>query len=193
MILLDYVIAFCVIGIGGFLRGTKLQQGYALPIGAITACALRYVCHVISGATVWAGLSIPTGGALIYSLAYNATYMVPETIVLAVSAFYLGSMLDFRAEQPVRLSAERKTKITAFDIAAGLLLAGMVIFDVVLVFSKLQNAETGEWDFIGLRAVNWMLVGIVSGVCAHDAVFLALLSRLSRRISAIERTQQRAR
>ena len=182
VILLDYVVAFCVIGIGGFLRRTKLKQGYALPIGAVTACVLRYACHVISGATVWAGLSIPTGDALIYSFAYNATYMIPETIVLAVSAFYLGSMLDFRAEQPVRLSAEGKTKITGYDIVAGLLLAGAAIFDVALVFAKLQNPETGDWDIGGLHSVNWMLVGVVSGVCAHDAAFLFLLSRLSRRI-----------
>ncbi len=181
VIVLDYVVAFAVIGVAGILRDRLGYQNLELTCGALLACILRYACHVISGATVWAGLSIPTAGALIYSFAYNATYMIPETVVLAVSAFYVGSMLDFRTEQPRRLSGEGKFRLSAFDVAAGLLLAGMVIFDVVLVFSKLQNAETGNWDFAGLSAVNWMLVGVVSGACVLAAGALFALPRALRK------------
>ena len=59
VILLDYMIAFVVTGLGGVFRRVVKQQNLALVYGSILVGVLRYVCHVISGATVWAGLSIP--------------------------------------------------------------------------------------------------------------------------------------
>ncbi|MCH5197598.1 MAG: energy-coupled thiamine transporter ThiT [Oscillospiraceae bacterium] len=162
VILLDYIIAFLVLGLGGIFRNRFKDQSPALVCGALLACVLRYACHVISGATVWAGLSIPTSDALLYSFAYNATYMVPETIVLMVAAYYLGSTLDFRNNQPVRLASKESEKISAFSIIAGLTLSAGVIFDVAAVFSKLQNGETGEWNITGLSDVNWIAVAIAS-------------------------------
>ena len=74
--LFDYVIAFAVFGLAGIFRNTLKKQSLSMAAGAAMASILRYVCHVISGATVWAGLSIPTEAALIYSFSYNATYMI---------------------------------------------------------------------------------------------------------------------
>lgn len=71
-------------------------------MGAVLCGVLRYICHVISGCTVWAGLSIPTQAALLYSLAYNATYMVPETLVTVLGAWYLSRVLDVRGDRPTR-------------------------------------------------------------------------------------------
>ncbi|MBR3082809.1 MAG: energy-coupled thiamine transporter ThiT, partial [Clostridiales bacterium] len=85
VIALDYIVAFTVIGLGGVFRKMP-SQANGLMMGTVLVCALRFLCHVISGATVWAGLSIPTNAALIYSIGYNATYMVPETIVTASAA-----------------------------------------------------------------------------------------------------------
>ena len=73
IILLDYLIAFVVIGFGGIFRKSIQRQNLSMASGALVACVLRYICHVISGATVWAGLSIPTQAALAYSFSYNAT------------------------------------------------------------------------------------------------------------------------
>ena len=93
VIALDYIVAFTVIGLGGLFRKVS-NQAYGLLLGTYLVCALRFICHVISGATVWAGLSIPTEAALIYSIGYNATYMIPETIVTGAAAYYIGSVLD---------------------------------------------------------------------------------------------------
>ena len=68
VILLDYVVAFAVTGLGGVFRKGVKNQAAALTLGGLLACVLRYICHVISGCTVWAGLSIPTSAALIYSI-----------------------------------------------------------------------------------------------------------------------------
>ncbi len=177
VILLDYIVAFLVLGFGGVFRRAFKDQAPALVCGSLLVCLLRYACHVISGATVWAGLSIPTADALIYSFAYNATYMIPETVVLLIAAYYLGSTLDFRSDQPVRLARKEKSPVTLFGISAGLILAAGVIFDVAAVFSKLQNAETGNWDIAGLHEVNWMLVGIVTAAAVVVSALLFFISK----------------
>ena len=105
VILLDYVIAFGLLGLGGLFRKAVRRQGTALLLGGLLGCLLRYLCHVLSGATVWAGLSVPTGAALEYSLIYNATYMVPETITTLVVLYYLSLNLDFTAPDLIRRTA----------------------------------------------------------------------------------------
>lgn len=165
VILLDYVIAFAGTGLGGVFRKGVKNQATALSLGALLACLLRYVCHVISGCTVWAGLSIPTSAALIYSIGYNATYMIPETIVTVAAAYYIGSVMDFRKAQPTRLESVKSTGNPVFSWLAGLLVAGGLIYDAVAVFSKLQNAETGDFMITGLANVAWVSVAAVTAGC----------------------------
>lgn len=164
IILLDYIVAFAVIGLAGVFRNMK-SQSTALVFGSILAGLLRYICHVISGATVWAGLSIPDEAALLYSLAYNATYMLPEIIVLVILAYYLGSAVDLRRDLPTRVARTESPKAFMVKFGSGLLLSGMLIYDVAAVFSKLQNEETGEFFIQGISDVNWLRVGIISAVC----------------------------
>ena len=198
VILLDYVIAFVVTGLGGVFRRVVKQQNLALVYGSILVGVLRYVCHVISGATVWAGLSIPTEAALIYSLGYNATYMIPETVVLVLAAYYLGSLLDFRREQPVRLPSATTGNRVADLLAAlaGLLAVGAVSADVALIFSHIQNAD-GEFDMTGLRVERfvgsfWMGIVIVTAAAAVVVATLfvvraRLLAKTSEKAQQIEK------
>ena len=179
IILLDYIVAFTVTGLGGVFRRVVARQNLSLACGALLVCVLRYVCHVISGATVWAGLSIPTSAALAYSLVYNATYMIPESIVLIAVAYYLGSVLDFRKQQPVRLSHEgaQQGMASLLGVLGGVVALVGCVVDVALIFSHLQNAETGEFDVTGLAVERfassfWLPVVIVSAVCACLCVSL---------------------
>ena len=170
--LLDYVVAFAVYGLAGIFRKSFKNQHTALISGAVFAGILRYLCHVISGATVWAGLSIPSSAALLYSLSYNATYMLPDTLILALVAGYVGAVIDFRRETPTRLIRESVSKLDASLIgAAGLVLLGGIVFDIVAVFTRLQS-ESGEFDIRLLSSVNWLAVGIVTAACV--VVSLAL-------------------
>jgi thiamine transporter len=174
IILLDYVVAFTVVGLGGIFRRVTERQNLALVSGALLVCVLRYLCHVVSGATVWAGLSIPDGAAIAYSLIYNATYMIPETIVLVAVAYYLGSVLDFRREQPVRLSRAQNlpAEASVLSVLAGVFALLGAVVDVSLIFPRLQNAETGKFDLAGLAVTDgladsfWLPVIIVSAICA---------------------------
>ncbi len=175
VMLLDYIVAFTVVGLGGMFRKKSSQSG-ALVCGTITVCILRYICHVISGATVWAGLSIPTNAALIYSIGYNATYMIPETIVTAELAYYIGSVLNFRNDSITYVSNTSKKSIPVLNWIAGLILTVAVFIDVRAVFSYLQNAETGEFDATGFAQVNWVFVIAVAAVAAVIAAVLFVIS-----------------
>ncbi|MBQ7646872.1 MAG: energy-coupled thiamine transporter ThiT [Clostridia bacterium] len=188
VIVLDYVLAFTIIGLGGIFRKSVKNQSASLALGSFAVCIIRYVCHVLSGATVWAGISIPTKAALIYSVGYNATYMIPETIIVVLAAAYLGSALDFKSETPVRI----KSEITSGNgsvigkIVPGLLIVVGLIADIVLIFSKLQNAETGEFDFSQLADVNWLTVAIISCVAVASALFVWM--RMGKKSDASSKT-----
>lgn len=160
VIILDYLLAFALIGLGGLTRKISSERT-ALAAGALIASVARYLCHVASGATVWAGLSVPTAGALAYSFAYNATYMIPEAIVLALAAFYVGGLLDFKSEK-IGTAHSKSGKSLAPSAVSTAFLGAALIYDAVKVFPHLQNAETGDFDITGLSSVSWSCVAVVT-------------------------------
>ncbi len=178
VILLDYVVAFAVLGLGGVFRRTKMRQTLALISGAALCSALRYICHVISGATVWAGLSIPTEAALIGSLAYNATYMVPETLILLLVLFYISEALDLSASAPRRI-AKVGSSAAAFAtvLSGGVFLLAAAIYDVIVIFSAMQSS--GELLASGLALVPW---GRISLITLTGFLIFALCLCLGRRL-----------
>ncbi len=94
MILFDYLIAFTVLGLAGIFR----QNGRGgMVAGTAIAIGLRYISSVLSGAVVWKSIGELAFGwtvenTWIYSLAYNALYMLPE-LVMTVAALLLISAL----------------------------------------------------------------------------------------------------
>ena len=184
VILLDYVIAFMTAGLGGIFRMKIHSQAKALLFGTVFICVLRYICHVISGATVWAGLSIPTNAALIYSLGYNATYMIPETIVTAVTAYYIGSVLDFRNETVARMKTDENNRLSIQKVLGGLVLIVAAVFDSIMVFSHLQNPETGEFDITGMGQAGTVtikfgktkLAEIATGLGSKDLITIGAVT-----------------
>ncbi len=175
VILLDYIIAFTVIGFGGLFKKIS-SQPTGLLYGALIACALRYICHVISGCTVWAGLSIPTNAAFIYSLGYNATYMIPETIVTASLAYLLGSVLDFRQETITNIHMPESEKPSVLRLASIAVITIALIYDARMLFLHLQNAETGEFDLSGIAVVQWRGILAVSCIAISVALVLFMIS-----------------
>lgn len=183
IIMLDYIVAFAVFGLSGIFRGKIKSAPGSMLVGALVASVLRYACHVISGATVWAGLSIPTEAALVYSFGYNATYMIPETAVLAISAVYISSVLDFGKSIPTPTARKKlNTPSLILGISAGFILICALIADAVIVFSQLQNSETGEFMITGLKNVKWALIAALTlGAALISAVLLLIMRKLSKR------------
>ncbi len=166
IVLLDYIVAFAVIGFAGAFRKSVGNQALSVSLGCLVVSLLRYICHVISGATVWAGLSIPTEAALAFSFAYNATYMIPETIILLVCAVYIASNIDFRPQTPTRMRTQGFTEKQAWiSPTAGLVGAVAMIADTVLIFRNVQN-EDGSFSIESFRTVNWTLVIAITAIAA---------------------------
>lgn len=177
VILLDYVLAFTFVGLCGCTRNKltsdasiskAAKQRLELSTGMAIACVLRYIMHVISGATVWAGLSIPTEAALIYSLGYNATYMIPETVISVLIAAWIGGTVDFSRQLPVTFVSDRDASqvgVRAYLPALALLSAfATVIAEVLIVCPHLQSPDDGKFTFELLGGVNLLAVIIAGAV-----------------------------
>ncbi|MDF2542660.1 MAG: putative rane protein [Herbinix sp.] len=81
--LLDYPIAFGFLGLAGVFSKSKygIMKGYVLGVFG------RYVCHVITG-YLFFYMYAPAGtNPMVYSLGYNATYIVPEAIATIALLF----------------------------------------------------------------------------------------------------------
>ena len=112
MCLLDYLLAFTVLGIGGMFRSKVQKPGAALCLGTVAALSARYLCHVGSGYILFSGWAewfftqdgFPAWGAglveslspemlgLVYSLVYNGMYMLPELIFTATAAVLVAKL-----------------------------------------------------------------------------------------------------
>ena len=110
MCILDYLVAFTCLGLGGVFRNKIENRGTALMCGSLVALGARYVAHIASGYILFSGWAewfftqdgFPAWGAnlvasmgpqalgLTYSVVYNGMYMVPEILITAVVALLLA-------------------------------------------------------------------------------------------------------
>ena len=94
--LLDYSLAYMFVGFAGVIP----QMRGRLPLAAFVGCAARFVIHYISGVTIYAQympeefMSMTMISPAIYSLLYNGTYMLPNTILAVIICALLKKPLD---------------------------------------------------------------------------------------------------
>lgn len=124
--LLDYILPYTFIGLGGMFRNTIKSPAYAMIAGIAVSFFLRYICHVISGSVFWYDVAYATeilssdgfafgfgkwlsvrlsGGAIFwaYNLLYNASYMLPELIITSAGAAILAKVL-------LKIDSKNRTK-----------------------------------------------------------------------------------
>ena len=89
---LDYPIAFGLVGFAGLGHPLMPQRGPEMPVFSLGVRlrlafwvglgeGLRFLAHFVSGIVFWSQ-NAPAGQPVwLYSLGYNATYMIPETII----------------------------------------------------------------------------------------------------------------
>jgi len=84
-ILLDYLLAFTVLGLASLFVGLiKNNKKVSIVIGTVIVGLLRFLCSFLSGWLLW-GSYAPEGMSPVwYSFVYNASYMIPNIIILAV-------------------------------------------------------------------------------------------------------------
>ena len=110
MCLMDYILAYTALGLGGCFRNRIRRPGASLMLGSLVALGGRYLAHTLSGRILFAGWAewfftqdgFPVWGAAlvgnlsanalgwVYSAVYNGMYMLPEMILTAVAAMLLG-------------------------------------------------------------------------------------------------------
>ena len=92
-ILLDYPIAFGVLGIMGYVAH-KTEDVKKIFIGVFVAILGRFVAHFLSG-VIFFGMYAPEGmSPILYSAGYNAAYLVPEMIISMIVFALLYKQLN---------------------------------------------------------------------------------------------------
>ena len=104
ILLIDYLVAYTALGLGGIYRNKIKSKTLAIVLGVVTALGARYLCHILSGYIfygAWAEwffsqegfykiggfvLDIFSGKllSLVYSVFYNGLFMIPEIIITAI-------------------------------------------------------------------------------------------------------------
>ena len=112
ILIIDYLVAYTLLGFGGAFRKVIKNKALALMLGVVLALSLRYIAHIVSGYIfygAWAEwffsqenfyaiggwiLEHFSGNALavIYSIFYNGLYMIPEIVITAVAALIVGRL-----------------------------------------------------------------------------------------------------
>ncbi len=88
-VLLDYLVAFMSLGLAEVFARPFKKRIVGVAVGTAAAGFLRFLCSFLSGVLVWGNLSNGLG-AWTYSLVYNASYMLPETLLTVVAAVLLA-------------------------------------------------------------------------------------------------------
>ena len=83
-LVLDYPLAFALIGVGGFIPARNL---FLTEAGVILGSLLRYAAHVISGVIFFSEYAPEGSNVWIYSLGYNVSYLIPQ-VILALIVVY---------------------------------------------------------------------------------------------------------
>lgn len=79
-LLLDYPLAFGALGLSGLFK----EGEHALEKGFIVACFARMVFHFIAGLVFFAEYTPEGWNPVVYSLWYNASYIIPELIITLI-------------------------------------------------------------------------------------------------------------
>ena len=112
MFILDYIVAYTVLGLGAIYKKKIKNNNVSLALGAFTVLSLRYISHIISGYILygaWAEWFFTQEGfyswgqtimntfsgnalSLVYSVIYNGFYMIPEIIITTIVAVVIGKI-----------------------------------------------------------------------------------------------------
>ena len=78
--LFDYILPFAFLGFAGFFKKKNLIPAI------IIVCVLRFLSHYTAGVVFWGEYAPPGQAPWLYSLIYNGSYMLPDTIICVAVA-----------------------------------------------------------------------------------------------------------
>jgi thiamine transporter len=102
-ILLDYVVGFGFLGLAG-LFGNTFSKATA---GILFSIFMRFTASVISGVVVFASYAPAGQNPMVYSMIYNASYLIPEAVLtLVVFSLLYKRLVAPRVVAQVRAEAQ---------------------------------------------------------------------------------------
>jgi thiamine transporter len=96
-VLLDYVVAYGVMGLACLFTRPFPNKSAGYTVGVIVTGLLRLLCSFLSGILIWQDYAPEGMPVALYSIQYNAGYMLPEIAITVVSALAIMRVLDHRA------------------------------------------------------------------------------------------------
>lgn len=99
VVLLDYVLAFGLLGLAGSFYNLFGQKLWAIPVSGAIVTAFRYVCHILSGILIWGVYADEGQSVLSYSVLYNGSYMIPEIIITTIVLALLSKLIEKQRRQ----------------------------------------------------------------------------------------------
>ncbi len=114
--MLDYIVAGAMLGTSGIFKKTMGNPSVSFGLGSLFACVLKYISHFLSGYILFgtyaewfftegggmdygAGILTAYSGntlSVVYSLIYNASFMLPETVITVIMACIIISVKPLR-------------------------------------------------------------------------------------------------
>lgn len=93
-IVLDYLGAYTILGIAGFMKNKGTPGAI---IGVATAIVGRFIFHFLSGVVIWHSFGelwdgFSTDSEILYSLLYNGAYMLPELLITLMATIIILSV-----------------------------------------------------------------------------------------------------
>jgi len=83
-ILLDYVLAFTVLGLAAIFVDIIGKNTKGVLISTVIVGLLQFLCSFLSGWILWGSYAWEGYSAPVYSLIYNGSYMLPNIIITTI-------------------------------------------------------------------------------------------------------------
>lgn len=175
IILFDYLLAFAALGLGGLFRNKLNSQGMEMALGGVVASAVRLLSHIIVGYFVWRVFAPEGQAPLLYSISYNASYMIPEAVITCLGALVVGAILNFRGDnitqrQKEDTDRERSLPAVTAKTLSFCLVCGSLLYALFLVIESFGLETELPVDRIFLTV----------GVCVVLAVVIYLLAEITQ-------------
>ena len=100
IVVLDYLLAYTVIGFASLFGGKPSNTRKALVLGIVISFVGRFLCHYVTGAWIWGEwmpdefMGMAMTSPWIYSFLYNGWYMLAEIVLTVAAAMAIYSPLS---------------------------------------------------------------------------------------------------
>ena len=89
MIMLDYVLAFTLLGLAGLIAKPFQNRTLGVAVGTASVCVIRFFCSYLSTVFVWFSTAPEGMPVWLFGITYNGAYMLPELVLTTAAAVLL--------------------------------------------------------------------------------------------------------